>query len=56
MLAGRALDRFGGYVRAAVAAGALSYVIKCRIASDLLPALRAASAGRTFFSPAIRLA
>jgi DNA-binding NarL/FixJ family response regulator len=41
------------YVRAAVAAGALGYVVKCRIASDLLPALRAASAGRPFFSPGI---
>jgi DNA-binding NarL/FixJ family response regulator len=43
------------YVRAAVAAGALGYVVKCRIASDLLPALRAASAGRAFFSPGISL-
>jgi DNA-binding NarL/FixJ family response regulator len=41
------------YVRAAVAAGALGYVVKCRIASDLVPALRAASAGRAFFSPGI---
>jgi DNA-binding NarL/FixJ family response regulator len=41
------------YVRAAVAAGALGYVAKCRIASDLLPALRAASAGRAFFSPGL---
>jgi DNA-binding NarL/FixJ family response regulator len=43
------------YVRAAVAAGALGYVVKCRVASDLLPALRAASAGRAFFSPGISL-
>jgi DNA-binding NarL/FixJ family response regulator len=43
------------YVRAAVAAGALGYVVKCRVASDLLPALRAAAAGREFFSPGIRL-
>src|SRR5262245_58573313 len=43
------------YVRTAVAAGALGYVVKCRIASDLLPALRAASAGRAFFSPGISL-
>jgi DNA-binding NarL/FixJ family response regulator len=41
------------YVRAAVAAGALGYVLKSRMASDLLPALRAASAGRAFFSPGI---
>jgi DNA-binding NarL/FixJ family response regulator len=43
------------YVREAVAAGALGYVIKSRMASDLLPALRAASAGREFFSPGIHL-
>jgi DNA-binding NarL/FixJ family response regulator len=43
------------YIRAAVAAGALGYVVKCRIASDLLPALRAASAGRAFLSPEISL-
>jgi DNA-binding NarL/FixJ family response regulator len=41
------------YVRAALAAGALGYVVKCRMASDLLPALRAASAGRSFVSPCI---
>jgi DNA-binding NarL/FixJ family response regulator len=41
------------YVREAVAAGALGYVIKSRMASDLLPALRAASTGRAFFSPGI---
>ncbi len=43
------------YVRAALAAGALGYVVKCRIASDLLPALRAASADRSFVSPCITL-
>ncbi len=41
------------YVRAALAAGALGYVVKCRIATDLLPALRAAVAGLSFVSPGI---
>ena len=39
------------YVRAALAAGALGYVVKCRLASDLVPALRDALAGRSFVSP-----
>ena len=43
------------YVRAAFAAGALGYVVKCRLASDLLPALRDALAGRQFVSPSIGL-
>jgi DNA-binding NarL/FixJ family response regulator len=43
------------YVRAAFAAGAVGYVVKYRIASDLLPALRAASVGRSFVSPGISL-
>ena len=33
----------------------LGYVVKCRLASDLLPALREALAGRPFVSPSIRL-
>ena len=41
------------YVRAALAAGALGYVVKCRLASDLVPALRDALAGRPFVSPSI---
>ncbi len=41
------------YVRAAQAAGALGYVIKSRLASDLAPALREALEGRTFVSPSI---
>jgi DNA-binding NarL/FixJ family response regulator len=44
------------YVREALAAGALGYVVKCRMALDLLPALREASAGRSFVSPGIALA
>jgi DNA-binding NarL/FixJ family response regulator len=41
------------YFQAALATGALGYVTKSRLASDLLPALRAASAGRAFFSPSV---
>ena len=43
------------YARAALEAGALGYVVKSRLASDLIPALRDALAGRTFVSPSIRL-
>ncbi len=43
------------YVRAAQAAGALGYVVKSHIASDLLPGLREALAGRSFVSPCIQL-
>ncbi len=43
------------YVRVALAAGALGYVVKYRLASDLLPALREALAGRSFVSPSISL-
>jgi CheY-like chemotaxis protein len=39
------------YVRAAVAAGAQGFVVKSRLASDLLPALREVLAGRTYVSP-----
>jgi len=39
------------YVRAAFDAGASGYVIKSRLASDLLPALHAALEGRRFVSP-----
>jgi DNA-binding NarL/FixJ family response regulator len=43
------------YVRAGLAAGVSGYVVKTRLASDLVPALRAALAGRTFVSPSISL-
>ena len=43
------------YVRAALAVGALGYVVKCRLASDLLPAMKEALAGRSFVSPCISL-
>jgi len=38
------------YVRAAVSAGAQGFVIKSRLASDLVPALREVLAGRSFVS------
>ena len=39
------------FVRAARAAGGLAYVVKPRLASDLLIAVREAMAGRPFLSP-----
>jgi DNA-binding NarL/FixJ family response regulator len=42
------------YARAAVAAGGLGYVVKSRLASDLLPAVRAALAGNRFVSPSVQ--
>ena len=43
------------YARVALAIGASGYVVKSRLASDLLFALRESMAGRTFVSPSIRL-
>jgi DNA-binding NarL/FixJ family response regulator len=43
------------YVRAALETGALGYVIKSRLATDLLPCIREALAGRPFVSPSIPL-
>jgi DNA-binding NarL/FixJ family response regulator len=43
------------YARAAQDAGGLGYVVKARLASDLLPAIRAALANRRFISPTVRL-
>jgi len=43
------------YVHAALATGALGYVIKSRLATDLLPSIREALAGRRFVSPSITL-
>jgi DNA-binding NarL/FixJ family response regulator len=43
------------YARAALDAGGLGYVVKTRLASDLLPAIRAALADRRFISPTISL-
>lgn len=39
------------YAREAFAAGGLGYVVKPRLGSDLLPALRAAMEGQRFISP-----
>jgi DNA-binding NarL/FixJ family response regulator len=43
------------FARAALDAGALGYVVKARLASDLPPAIRAALADRPFISPTMRL-
>ncbi len=42
------------YARAALDMGALGYVVKTRLASDPLPAIRAALADQSFISPAVR--
>ena len=41
------------YVRSALAAGGLGYVVKDRITSDLIPALRAALCGQQFVSESL---
>ena len=41
------------YVRAALGTGALGYVLKSELASDLLPCLKAALVGRSFVSPSL---
>jgi DNA-binding NarL/FixJ family response regulator len=43
------------FAGAALDAGGLGYVVKTRLASDLLPAIRAALADRRFVSPTISL-
>ena len=43
------------YARAGFAAGGSGYVIKARLASDLVPALEAALEGRKFVSPGVEL-
>ena len=43
------------YARAALDAGGLGYVVKSRLVSDLLPAIRAALADRPFISPTVPL-
>jgi DNA-binding NarL/FixJ family response regulator len=43
------------FARAALDAGGLGYVVKARLASDLLPAIRAALADHRFISPTISL-
>ncbi|MBP7829290.1 MAG: response regulator transcription factor [Kiritimatiellae bacterium] len=44
------------FARESFAAGGIGYVVKPRLGSDLLPALRAAQAGRRFLSPCPELA
>src|ERR1044072_1061632 len=41
------------FLKAALEAGALGYVLKSRMASDLLPAIREAMSDRLFISPSI---
>ncbi|MGH7340035.1 MAG: response regulator, partial [Candidatus Rokuibacteriota bacterium] len=41
------------YVRAALGTGALGYVLKSELASDLLPCLRDALLDRSYVSPSI---
>ena len=43
------------FAQAALDAGGLGSVVKARLASDLLPAIRAALADRRFISPTLRL-
>jgi len=42
------------FVRASLATGASGYVVKPRLATDLVPAIREALADRIFISPSIR--
>jgi len=41
------------YLQSALATGALGYVVKDRMATDLMPALKAAVAGRRYISPSL---
>jgi DNA-binding NarL/FixJ family response regulator len=41
------------FISNCMATGALGYVVKSRLASDLEPAIREAVAGRIFISPAL---
>jgi DNA-binding NarL/FixJ family response regulator len=43
------------FLQAALDAGALGYVIKSRVVTDLCPAIRGALAGRLFVSPCCKL-
>jgi DNA-binding NarL/FixJ family response regulator len=43
------------YARAALDAGGFGYVVKARLATDLLPAIRSALAIRPFISPNVQL-
>jgi DNA-binding NarL/FixJ family response regulator len=41
------------FVRTCLATGAFGYVVKSRVATDLLPAIHEALAGRLFISPSV---
>lgn len=43
------------FVTAAVLAGALGYVLKCRISIDLIPAIHSVLQGHEFASPPLRM-
>jgi len=43
------------FVEEAIAVGAIGYVVKSRLASDLLPALKHALTGDVFISPSIKM-
>ena len=43
------------FVEAALSAGALGYVLKPSLATDLIPAIRAALGNNTFISPSMQL-
>jgi DNA-binding NarL/FixJ family response regulator len=45
------VPEYADYARAALDAGGLGYVVKARLASDLLPAIRASLADRLFHEP-----
>lgn len=47
------VDEDPDYVRAALATGALGYVLKSRMATDLVIAIEEAMAGRLFVSPSV---
>ena len=47
------VDEDPDYVRAALATGALGYVLKSRMATDLCIAIKEAMAGRLFVSPSV---
>ena len=41
------------FVNAAIGAGALAYVVKSRLSTDLIPAIKAVLAGKLFVSPTL---
>ena len=41
------------FIQACMAEGALGYVVKCRVGTDLLPAIRAALSGQSYISQSV---